>query len=122
VEDNPEGITAARVHATYTVLHVDAIRASRAPRWPMANREDHTLSLAQANDLDPRLHARALLGEYELAACKINAWLGEQKRDLERKYVLAINVLMQTVVIVGVVAEHERRWLELTCVMAALEE
>src|SRR5262249_53367649 len=40
----------------------------------------------------------------------------------ERKHVLAVKVLMQGVVIVGAVAQKERRWFGLSRLMAALEE
>ena len=36
----------------------------------MADREDHPLPLGQRDDLDPRLHARALLGQHKFAPVK----------------------------------------------------
>ena len=61
--------------------------------------------MAQWDDFRPRLHAGPLLGQDEFAAREIHARLVEQKRDLDREDMLAVEVLVQAVVIVGTVAE-----------------
>ena len=71
----------------------------------MIDRENHTLPLAEGNDLGTRLHARTLLGEHEFAACEIDTRLRKQECDLEREDVLAIKVLMQTIEIIRPVTE-----------------
>jgi hypothetical protein len=69
----------------------------------MVDRENHTLALAERDDLDPRLHARTLLSQDKFASGEIDAGPREQKRDLERKDVLAVEVLMKAVVIAGTI-------------------
>jgi hypothetical protein len=49
-------------------------------------------------------HARPLLGQHELTAFETGARLREH-RDLEQETVLAIQVLMQTVVVAGGIAK-----------------
>ena len=102
VKNDPEGMPPARTQSTHPVPHVDPIHAPRALNRSMMDREDHTLTLAQRDDLDARLHAWALLGEDEFTAREIDSRPGEQKRNLEREDVFAVEVLVQAVVIVRV--------------------
>src|ERR1700760_166464 len=88
----------------------------------MVDREYHALALLERDYLRPRLHARPLFGEDELAAREIRAGFREQERDLEREDVLAVDVLMQAVVIIGTISKEERRRLGLPCFVAAVEE
>jgi hypothetical protein len=69
-------------------------------------RECHSIALAQRNDVWPRLHARPLLGEHELATGEIPPWLAEQDSYLDRENVLAIEILVQTVEIAGAVLQQ----------------
>ncbi len=50
------------------------------------------------------------------------ARLGEQDRELQRKEMLAVHVLMQAIVVAGAIAQEERRRPCLTRLMAAREE
>lgn len=84
--------------------HVHAIRAARAVHGPVMHRKDHRIALTQRHDFRARLHAWTLLRQYELTAREILAWFGQQDRELQRKNVLAIQVLMQAVVIASRVA------------------
>ena len=80
------------------------------------------LALPQRHDLGARLHARALLGQHELAAREIALRLGQQERDLQRKHMLAVEILMQAVVVALAVLQQQRRRPGLAGAMAALEE
>jgi hypothetical protein len=86
------------------------------------HRKDHRLALGQRNDLGARLHARALLGEHELAAGKVGAGPRQQQRDLQRKDVLAVEILVQAVVVAFAVLQQERRRPRLPGLVAAREE
>jgi hypothetical protein len=101
------------------MAHVDAIGAARTLHRPLAHREDDPVALAQAHDLGARLHARPLLGQYELAAGEVASGLGEQDRDLERKDMRSVNVLVQAIVIAGAIAQQKRRRPHLTGGMAS---
>ena len=76
----------------------------------------------QRRDFGARLHARPLLGQHEFTAVKIALRLGEQDRDLQRKKVLAVHVLMQAIVVAGAVAQQKRRRARLAGLTAAREE
>ena len=52
------------------------------------------MALVERDHFSPRLHARSLFGEDESAAREVDARSCEQDRDLERKDVFAVDVLM----------------------------
>ena len=81
------------------MTHVDAVSAPRAPDRPVAYREDHALALVEPDDLGPRLHARPLLGQDEFAPREVDVRPREQERDLEREDVIAVEVLVEGVVV-----------------------
>ena len=74
----------------------------------MADGENHAFALHEGDHLDARLHARALFGQDELAASKVAFRLTQQERDLQRKDMLAVEVLMQAVEIASAVAQEKR--------------
>jgi hypothetical protein len=78
----------------HAVLHLDAVDTPRACHWPMMNRKDNAVALAQRHYFDPRLHARPLLGQHELSSREIAAGLTEQERDLQREDVCSIEILV----------------------------
>ena len=69
-----------------------------------------------------RLHARALLGQHELAAGEVSARLRQQDGELQREDMLAVEVLVEAVVVAGAVAEEERGRAGLAGGVAAGEE
>ncbi len=71
----------------------------------MMDREHHRIALPQRNHLHTRLHPGTLLRQNKLAAGKVAFRLGQQKRYLERKHVLSVEVLMQTVVVISAVLQ-----------------
>ena len=55
------------------------------------------------------MHSRPLLRHHEFAARKITLRLGQQYRDLKRKDMLAVEILMQAVIVARPVLEQQRR-------------
>lgn len=51
--------------------HIDAVHATCAIHWPMMNRKDHAITLAQRNYLYPRLHPWTLFRQHELSTTEI---------------------------------------------------
>src|SRR5882724_5887692 len=99
--------------------HVHPISAACASHGSVMDGEDDAHSLPKWYDLHPRLHAWALFGERELAACKFLAGLRQQERDLKRENVFAVNILVQTVVVTCFVLEDQRCRLRLGRLVAA---
>src|SRR5690349_4804462 len=89
------------------MAQIHAVRAALAVDRTMAHREDDRFALAQRYDLGARLAARALLGQHEFPARKIDSRSAQQDRRLQRKDEFPVDVLMQAVVIVDAVAKQE---------------
>ena len=66
--------------------------------------------------------ASAFSGQHELAAAEIAPRLRQQDRDLDRKHVLAVEVLVQAVVVALAILQQQRRRPRLPGVMTALQE
>ena len=122
MKDDAHRMTDAGSHATDAVSQIDAIRAARTLHGTMTDREDNGVALLEWHDFGTRLHARTLFGQHELAAGEVAARLRQQNRDLDREDVLAVEILVQAVVVVLMVLKHERRGTPLAGCVAALDE
>src|SRR5215472_10329962 len=81
----------------------DAIAPARPLDRTVMHGEGDRIALRERDHLGARLHARPLLDQHELAAFEIAARLRQENRDLQRKDVLAIEVLMQAIVVADLV-------------------
>ncbi len=99
----------AGTHPADAMAQVNAIEPARALHRPVMHSKDHRIALPQRHHLGPRLHPRPLLGQHELAAGEIAPWFRQQDRDLQRKHVLAIEVLVQAVVVALAILQQQRR-------------
>src|SRR6516165_247807 len=97
------------------------IRAAGSSGWSMTHREGDTLTLLQTHYLGPRLHPRALLDQNEFATGKIFARLRQEKRNLNGKDILSVDVLVQSIPVALNVVEQERRRSGLAGLMAAFQ-
>src|SRR5262245_56775562 len=109
VEDDAERGALAGEQLGHAVPHLRARPAARAGHGPQGVREDDRLAEAETDRGAARLHARALLGEQELAARVLLALARQHDRDLEREGERAVDVLVEAVVVAGLVVEQERR-------------
>src|SRR5260370_12493767 len=121
VEYDAERVTLARPQAADAVAHCHPVRSAGAFDRSMVDREDHRLALLQRHDFAPRLRPRPLFDEQELAAGKVRLGVTEQHRQLQRKYEVAVQILVQAIVIAGSVFEQERGWPLLAGFVALLE-
>ena len=122
MKDDAERMAMAGAQTAHAMPHVHPIDAPRALHRPMMDREDHAFALLERDHLGARLHARTLLGQHELAAGEVVAGAGEQERDLERKDMLAVKVLVQAIVVAGTVLQEQRRRLRLPRLVAAAKK
>ena len=104
------------------MTHRDAIVTARSGDRAMVDREHHRVALDERHHLDSRLHAWALFGQDEFAAGEILARPRQQDRDLQRKDVLAIQVLVQAIIIAGAIAQQQRRRPRLSRLVAPRQE
>ena len=90
MKDDSERMAMARAQLADAMAQFDVIGTARALHRPAVDREHHCIALRQRHHRRARLHARALLGQDELAAVEILAWRAEQNRHLQRKYMFAV--------------------------------
>ncbi|ABA53703.1 hypothetical protein BURPS1710b_A0614 [Burkholderia pseudomallei 1710b] len=122
VEDDPERMALPGAHAAHAVPKIHAIDTARALHRAMMDGEHDRVALLERHDIGARLHARPLLGDHEFAAREIGARLREQNRRLQREYVLAIQILMQAVVVAFAIAQQQRCRTQLSGCAATLDE
>jgi hypothetical protein len=120
VEDDAERMSFTRSQFTDPMPHFHPMIASRPFHRPFIDGEHDTMSLFEPNHLDARLHAWSLFDQDELAAFEISK-VTEQHDDLQRKNMLAIQILVQPVVIACTVSEDQRRGPRLAVPVTALE-
>jgi hypothetical protein len=82
--------------------------------------EDDGFALMKLNDGDAGLHAGALLGEDELAAGEVVRGVAEQEGYLQGKDELAVEVLVEAVIVALAVLQKQRRWAGLASAVAEL--
>ncbi len=122
MEDDAQGVAGARGELADPVAEIDPVGSPRAGHRAVVDREDQGVPLPQRGDPGPRLHPGPLLGDHELPTGEVAARLGEQDRHLQREDVLAIEVLVQAVVVAGAVLQQQRGGAALTGGVAAVEE
>lgn len=99
MEDHANGVTLAGIELAHAVIELHLIVAADAFHGATIDGEDGRVPLVQRQDHGAGLHPGSLLGHHELAAVEVFARLIEQDRDLDRKHMLAIEIAMQTVVV-----------------------
>src|SRR6185312_4840221 len=95
VEDDSQCGALAATYRADAMAHASAVIAALARHRPFINSKQHGIALQQRHNLRSRLHARALLGQDELAALEVMARLAQQNRHLDGKGDVAIEVLVQ---------------------------
>src|ERR1700677_1071414 len=114
-------MSSALADLTDAVAERYALVAANARHRPAIHSEHYAVALGERDDGGSGLHARPLLRQHELAALEVDAGLGQQRRDLQRKNVLAVEILMQAVVVAGAVSQQQRGRASLPRRMAAVE-
>ncbi len=111
-------MTVSRPDAADAVPEIHAIHAASTLHGAIMNCEHYAVALAKRYNDRPRLHTRPLLRHHEFATGKVLVGLRQQNRELKRENMLAIEVLVQAVVIAGPILEQKRCRPDLACLMA----
>jgi hypothetical protein len=122
VKDDAQSAACAGADAADAVAEVDAIRAAGALNGAMAHGEGDGIAQAERDDFRAGLHAGALFGEDEFAAGEVFAWFSEEESDLDGEDVVAIDILVEAVVVAWTVLQEQRRGAELAGLVAAFEK
>ena len=90
------------------MAQVHSISPAGASHRTMMHREDHAISSTELHYFSPRLHPRPLFCQDELTTSEVLTWNREEKRNLQRKDQIAIDVLMKTIEIAFIVLQQKR--------------
>jgi hypothetical protein len=105
VKNDTGGVAVARANTAHAMPQVYTVRTARTLHWAVMDRDHRSVALMQWQHERSRLHARALLGHHELATFEIAARLRQQYHHLQRENMLAVQILVQAVVVVGAVLQ-----------------
>src|SRR5262245_61331659 len=110
MEDQAQTISLAGPKAADAVAHHHTVIAARTSHRPVAGGEEDTLAFFHTDGLGARLGAGALFVEQEFAAAVITPVLVQDAGSLQGKGYLAVQILMQAVVIARLVTQDQRCW------------
>ena len=88
------------------MAQINPVEAARPLYRPVMHSKSHRIALPERHHFGPRLHSRPLLGQHEFATGEIAARFRQQDRDLQREHMLAVEVLMQAVVVTGPILQQ----------------
>ena len=122
MKDDADCVTATRPQTADAMSKVHAVATPGSLDGAVANGEHHTVTTTKRHDLCPRLHAWPLLGQHKLTAREVCVWFREKNRHLQRKHMLAVNVLMQRVEVALAILQQKRCRPRLPSVVAPADE
>jgi DNA-binding transcriptional LysR family regulator len=109
MKDDSQGVPAAGAHLADAVPQRHPVIAPGAAVRPLVDGEHHAVALGKRHDGRACLHARTLLGKHELAALERRLRLGQQCRDLQGEDMLAVEILVQAIIIARTILQQQRR-------------
>src|SRR5438552_19087963 len=98
----------AGADAADAVSQINAVEPARPLHRAMVHGKGDRIALAERHYFRPRLHARALFGQYELADGEIGPRFRQEDCVLQPYYILAVELLIETIVIIGAILEQHR--------------
>src|SRR5205085_4036103 len=122
VEDHTDRMAMAGADAADAVSQINAVEPARPLHRAMVHGKGDRIALAERHHFRPRLHARALFRQDELAAGEIAPWFRQEDRNLQREHMLAVEILMQAIVITGPILQQQRGGPGLARGMTALQK
>ena len=105
MKNNPGRITSAKSNATDAMPQRDSIETACPLHRTMVHGKQDSVSLPQRHHHGPRLHAGPLFGQDDFTAGEVLLGSGQQNHQLQRKQVLAVEVLVQTVIVLRAILQ-----------------
>ena len=106
MENDPQRVPLPSAKAAHPMAHVHSMNAAPARHRTITNRKHERISTLEGHHHRSRLHARALLGQDKFAAGEIALRFRQKDCELKWENMLAIQILMQAVVIAGPVLKQ----------------
>jgi hypothetical protein len=104
------------------VAQAHSISSAGALHRAVMHRKDHAISLTEQHDFSPRLHPWLLFHQHELTTGQVLTWSREEKRNLQRKDEITINVLVKTIEIAYIVLQQKRSGPNLSLTVALFQK
>src|SRR4051812_20978643 len=99
MEDNANSVPLARVEFADAVIQLHLVVATHPFHRAAVDGEDGRVALPERQNHGASLHTRPLLGHYQLATFEVLARLIQQDRNLHREDMLAVEVTVETIVV-----------------------
>src|SRR4051812_34580815 len=95
----------AGADAADAMAQVNAVETARPLQRSVMYSKCHRIALRERHHFGSRLHPRPLFGQHEFTTGEIAPGFREEYRDLQREHMLAIEVLVQAVVVAGAILQ-----------------
>src|SRR5882672_12270281 len=105
MKDDAESMPATLTHLADPVAQMHTMVAAGSPDRAAVHREYDSVALSERHHFDAALHSGSLFGQHEFTALEVFSRIGEQNRHLQRENVLAVQVLVQTIIVAGPVLQ-----------------
>jgi hypothetical protein len=122
VENDAKRVSVSRPDTAHAVSQIHTVHAIVAVDRAITNREYNAVSLSKRHNHRSGLHTRPLFRHNKFTAGKIFRAFRQQDCELKREHMVAVQVLVQTVVIVWPVPEQKWCRFDLAGMMASLYE
>jgi hypothetical protein len=122
VKDDSQRKAFARAQGADSVAHRYTIDAASASLGAVIDGKKYHLALMKRNDLDAGLHPWALFGKDKLASGEVNRGSAEKKCSLYGEDEIAVEILVETVEVAGIVLQQQRCGTGLSRAVALGEE
>ncbi len=120
MEDDSQGISRTACNAAHPMLYVHAVKTTDSAHRTPASREDDCVSPLRVNDLRHRLRPRTLFYQQKLSTLVFFIALAQEADHLQREDDVAIDILMEAIVISVFIVKQQWRGTRLATAMALL--
>jgi hypothetical protein len=110
VKDDPERMSVSLAKFTNSMAKGHTIVATGAFVGSLIDGEHNGVAFRKRHHFRARLHARPLLSQHKFSTLEVRSRVRQQDSHLQRKNMLSVEILMETIVVSGAVLQQKRRW------------
>lgn len=105
VKDDAQRVPISRMQPADPVTKICAVEAACGTHRPMVDGEHHGIALAQGHHVRSAGLLRVALRQQQFAALEVAPRLVEQEDRLEREDMIAVQVLVQAAIVIGLIPQ-----------------